>query len=227
MTPEEAKRFAIDYLEPRLTWLQRHDLTWSEPSNSELVSPIEFLLTPIGPVKCDFGLGVPPVSQGRDKVIHLGFGFQPLFVPFTSYFTVPLPVGREWSARWPLRPGQEDQLAADIVSAVEARWPKAVREMGSIEGLEYSLQYDAIQSAEMLEVLAYARIVIGDSDGADRSLSRTRRFALSAVDEERVAHMEVLIRRDRPAALAQLATWRLRNLDLLGLQDLAAPWLVA
>jgi hypothetical protein len=224
MTPEELRRFAADYLEPRLPWLTRRDLPWTEPSDTTFVCATEFVLTPVGPIKCDFGMTAVPTDLGRGAVVNVGFGFTPLYVPFRYTFGVPLRRGRALSARWPLRAGAGEEEAIEFVGAIEARWPKEVTKMGTIDGLIDSIGHDADQDPEMLEVLGYSQALAGDEQGALRSLRKLRRSPLSETDAGRVSEMEGLLESNSEMVLNQLASWRAGRLRELGLLAWAAPW---
>jgi hypothetical protein len=224
MTPEELRRFAVDYLEPRLPWLVRHDLPWTEPSDNEWVCPTEFVLTPVGPIKCDFGMTLPPTDLGRATSANVGFGFMALYVPFDGTLGVALRRGRAPWARWqlPAEPGEE--TAVELVRAIEAQWPSDFKRSGTVEGLIESLHYDADQDPQMLEVLAYSQAATGDCDAALLSLREAKEFPVSEVDAARVSEMETLLQSDPPAALDRLASWRLEHLRRMGLLEVAASW---
>ena len=223
MTPDDLSSFAKQYLEPLVPWLVRHDLAW-EPAPAQAVSPVEFVLAPVGPVKCALGMAVWPSGWRKKDDVRFGLDFTPLYLPRVSECAVPLRQGRAWTPRWKLVPGREGQDAKAIASALEKQWPRGLSRMGSVEAIARSLEYDASESWEMLEELGYSRFIIGDSEGGLRSLRETAAFRMPDEDRERIVRMEKLIQADPSAASRQLVAWRHERLAELGLADLAASW---
>lgn len=223
MQPQELRSFAAEHLGPRLPWLMRRDLSWGEPSDRDFVCPTEFVLTPVGPIKCDFTMTAVPVDQGRGSVVNVGFGFLPLYLPFTFALSVALRRRRSFSTRWPLRSGAGEEMAIEMARAIESQWARQAKAGGTVEGLIRGLRYDA-GDRKMLEVLAYSHVLAGDHEGALGAIRRVVTLDLVEADRARIGRMEALIQSDAQAAVDQLGAWRLERLADLGLLDVAAPW---
>lgn len=230
MNPDGIRFFAGRYLEPRLTWLKRHDLAWAEPSEAEFVCPIEFVAAPIGWIKCSLTLTSPPAQLGRETHVLVGVRTLPLYCPAADVLDVGIKRGHGLRARlstfrhlWAIGSGAGDEVAAELAQAVEEQWPAAVKRIGTPEGVANEIEHEAERDIGWLETLAYSRVLAGDIAGAGRSIARVLRDPnrTGAVNLRATQINRVLL--NPTAAADRLAEWRQERLEAEGLLALAAP----
>jgi hypothetical protein len=226
MSPNELAYFARQNLESLIPWLVRHDLA-ADPIPEDVVNPTEFVLAPVGAIKCALGLGVCPAGRPKASRFRVGIEFTPLFVPAVHVYSAALRQGRAWSSEWTLSVGHEGETAEAIARALERQWPGPMEQLGSVQGVVRSLQYDAYQDADMLELLGYSHFILGDVEASLGSLGATTSFDMAEEGRARLSLMQELIRTNPQAAMDQLATWRAERLRELDLWTLAGPWPLA
>lgn len=236
MNPDDIREFA-GKLEPLLSGFVRHDLPLSgvEPSPAEDIPVVEFVAAPIGFVKGSLALGWSSGWPGHQRRMDVVFQFLHLYCPSAEEFNVGVARTRGLRAhipllrnRWAIGPDSvTDEAAREIAGSVGPHWNRAVYEIGSAEAYVRELRWDAAQSSSWLEILAYSFILMGDWDGARRSLAHLLKGYAHApgLTEEmaaRARQMETLLASDTGAAIDRLFKWRVERLGAQGLLHLAA-----
>lgn len=231
MNPDEIRFFAGKYLQSRLTWLKRHDLAWVEPSDTQFVSPVEFVATPIGWIKCSLTLTSPPAHLGRETHVLVGFRSLPLYCPAAEALDLGFKRGHGLRARvttfrhrWAIGPGAGDDVAEELAQAVKEQWPAAVRQIGTPEGIAKAIQDEATRNIGWEETLAYSRLLAGDRAGAGQSIARILRNPnRTGPVNLRATQINRVLLSDPAAAADRLSEWRRERLEAEGLLQLAAP----
>jgi hypothetical protein len=243
MNPQDLQTFAAKYLEPRLPWLERRNLTWPEPSAEAFVCPVEFVLKPIEWVKCSVALIAPPSHLGRESHTLVGFRFVALWRPGAEDFDIGVKRGYGLRAgltpfrhRWPLGPSAGDSIADELAAAVKEQWDEAFDSCGNLEGYVRAIAPNAEShdswirftiperlDVGWLETLAYGYVLLGDPETAHECVVRLRGRDIEGTTYARADKFDKLVASNPAAAVDQLYAWRREVLEAERLLDLAAP----